>query len=142
MKKILILLFLSSFILFACSPSKTSDTEVITLSKTSKSWNGTVLPNYPVGEAEVSILKITIPPKTKLDLHKHPVINAGVLLKGELTVISETNDTLHLKAGEAIVEIVNQWHYGKNERDVPAEIIVFYAGIKGKPITIGENEKK
>lgn len=142
MKKTLILLSLSSLILFACSPTKTSETEVITLSKTSTSWNSTALPNYPDGQPEVTILKIIIPPKTKLELHQHPVINAGVLLKGELTVISETNDTLYLKAGEPIVEIVNQWHYGKNEGSIPAEIIVFYAGIKGMPITIGENEKK
>lgn len=142
MKKTLILLSLSSLILFACSPTKTSETEVITLSKTSTSWNSTALPNYPDGQSEVTILKIIIPPKTKLELHQHPVINAGVLLKGELTVISETNDTLYLKAGEPIVEIVNQWHYGKNEGSIPAEIIVFYAGIKGMPITIGENEKK
>ncbi len=128
--------------MFACSPTKTSETEVITLSKTSTSWNSTALPNYPDGQPEVTILKIIIPPKTKLELHQHPVINAGVLLKGELTVISETNDTLYLKAGEPIVEIVNQWHYGKNEGSIPAEIIVFYAGIKGMPITIGENEKK
>lgn len=141
MKKLRILLYFSSLILFACSPNQTSETEVITLSKTSKSWNGTTLPNYPDGKPEVTILKITIPPKTKLELHQHPVINAGVLLKGELTVISETNDTLYLKAGEPIVEIVNQWHYGKNEGSMPVEIIVFYAGIKGTPITIGKNEK-
>ena len=50
----------------------------------------------------------------------------------------ETDDgrTLHLKAGEAIVEVVNTWHYGKNEGQEPAEIIVFYAGIAGEPITV------
>ncbi|WP_321322692.1 cupin domain-containing protein [Labilibaculum sp.] len=142
MKKLLILFSFSSLLLFACNTSETSKTEVITLSKTSESWNGTPLPKYPDGNAEVTILKITIPPKTKLELHKHPEINAGVLLKGELTVISETNDTLHLKAGESIVELVNQWHYGKNDGTVPAEIIVFYAGIKGTPITIGKHKEE
>jgi len=43
---------------------------------------------------------------------------------------------LHLKAGDAIAEVVNTWHYGKNEGDMPAEIIVFYAGTEGLPITI------
>jgi len=106
------------------------------LAKTTSSWNGNQLPAYLNGQPEITILKIIIPPKTALPLHEHPVINAGVLLKGELTVISKDNQILHLKAGDPIVEVVNTWHYGKNEGDVPAEIIVFYAGIKGEPITI------
>ncbi len=109
---------------------------VDTLAKTNASWDGRSLPKYANGEPEITILKITIPPKTQLPLHKHPVINAGVLLKGQLTVVSEDKETLHLKAGDAIVELVNKEHYGKNEGDEPAEIIVFYAGIKGEPITI------
>jgi len=71
-----------------------------------------------------------------LALHKHPVINAGVLLSGELTVVTEDNKTLYLKAGESIVEVVNKWHYGKNEGNKTAEILVFYAGVQDTPITI------
>lgn len=66
----------------------------------------------------------------------HPVINAGVVLSGELIVVTDDNKTLHLKAGDAIVEVVNKWHYRKNNGDKPAEIIVFYAGTPDKPITI------
>jgi len=109
---------------------------VDTLAKTSASWNGRALPEYARGEPEITILKITIPPKAQLPLHKHPVINAGVLLKGQLTVVTEDKETLHLKAGDAIVELVDKEHYGKNEGNEPAEIIVFYAGIKGGPITL------
>jgi quercetin dioxygenase-like cupin family protein len=112
--------------------------KVDTLAKTSSSWDGRDLPEYAKGEPEITILKITIPPKVQLPLHKHPVINAGVLLKGQLTVVTEDKETLHLKAGDAIVELVNKWHSGKNEGNEPAEIIVFYAGIKGGPITIKE----
>jgi quercetin dioxygenase-like cupin family protein len=106
------------------------------LAKTSLSWDGSHLPDYPKGTPEVTILKIKIPPGRQLPLHKHPVINAGVLLKGELTVLTEDNRTLHLKAGDAIVEVVNKWHYGKNEGKETAEIIVFYAGALDMPITI------
>jgi len=110
--------------------------KVDVLARTSSSWDEETLPDYADGKPEITILRITIPPKVELPLHKHPVINAGVLLKGELTVITEDNKTLHLKAGDSIVEVVNTWHYGKNEGDEPAEIIVFYAGIRGTPITI------
>ncbi|MDY6854635.1 MAG: cupin domain-containing protein [Thermodesulfobacteriota bacterium] len=100
------------------------------------------MPFYAKGKPEVTILRITIPPKVQLPLHKHTVINAGVLLKGELTVVTEDKKTLHLKAGDSIVEVVNKWHYGKNAGNEPAEIIVFYAGILGTPITIKETIKK
>lgn len=69
-------------------------------------------------------------------MHEHPVINAGVLLKGELTVVTEGGKTLHLKAGDALIEVVDTWHYGKNEGAEPAEIIVFYAGTEDEPITV------
>lgn len=76
------------------------------LAKTSVSWDGTPLPNYPTGKPEITILRIQIPPKVQLPLHEHPVINAGVLL------------------------------IGINESNKSAEIIVFYAGVQGSPITI------
>jgi quercetin dioxygenase-like cupin family protein len=116
---------------------KTARVEI--LAKKSTSWDGTALPKYAAGKPEITILKITIPPKTTLPMHKHPVINAGVLLQGKLTVVTDQKKTLHLKAGDAIVELVDTWHYGKNEGNEPAVIIVFYAGVQGVPTTI---EKK
>ena len=115
-----------------------NNVKVDVLAKSCSSWDGTLLSHYPDGQPEVTILRIKIPPKTKLPLHEHPVINAGVLLKGELTVITEKNETLHLKAGDSIIEVVGKWHYGKNEGNEPAEIVVFYAGIKNSPITVKE----
>ncbi len=113
-----------------------STVKVDVLAKTSSSWDGRDLPDYTKGKPEITLLRIKIPPGIQLPLHKHPVINAGILLKGKLTVVTEDNKTLHLKAGDSIVEVVNKWHYGKNEGNKPAEIIVFYAGILGTPITI------
>ena len=113
-----------------------NEPKVDVLAKTSSSWDGRDLPDYPKGKPEITILRITIPKGVRLKLHSHPVINAGVLLKGELTVVTEDNETLHLKAGDAIVEIVDKWHYGKNEGNKTAEIIVFYAGISESPITV------
>lgn len=131
-----ICIFLSS-----CKEKEIRKTEVLTLAQTNKSWDGTVLPGYPDGNPQIKILKITIPPKTQLDPHKHPVINTGVLLKGELTVVDENDHVLHLKAGDAIVELVNTVHYGKNEGTEPAEIIVFYAGTEGTPVTVPQKKE-
>jgi len=110
--------------------------KVDVLAKTSASWDGRDLPNYAKGKPEITILRIKIPPRVQLPLHEHPVINAGVLLKGELTIVTKDKEILHLKAGDSIVEVVDKWHYGKNEGNEPAEIIVFYAGVQDTPITI------
>ena len=136
MKKILfgicLIIFLSGNILAEDVNTVTTET----LIKTQSSWNGKALPNYAEGTPEITILRVTIPPGLQLPLHKHPFINAGVLLTGELRIITENNKILHLKAGDPIVEVVDTWHYGKNEGNEPAEIIVFYAGIVDMPITI------
>ena len=110
--------------------------KVQTLVKTTESWNNTPLPNYHPEHPEMTALRITIPPHTKLPVHRHPVINAGILLSGALTVISEAGDTLQMKTGDVIVEMVNQWHHGENNGDVPAEIVVFYSGNVDTPVTI------
>ena len=126
-------------ILLLSGPVAAEETKTIAvdvLSKTGSSWDGHDLPGYAAGKPEITILRIKIAPGAQLPLHKHPIINAGVLLKGELTVVTEEGKTLHLKAGDPIVEVVNTWHYGRNEGTTPAEIIVFYAGTKDTPITI------
>jgi len=111
-------------------------TKVEVLTKSSASWDGSALPAYPTGTPEITILKITIPPGTQLALHKHPFINAGMLLEGALTVTTEEHKVFHLKKGESMVEVVNKWHYGRNEGTTPAVILVFYAGEKGVPVTV------
>ena len=136
MKKILCGIFLALLIAGNVSAQEKDGVKVDVLAKTSSSWDGKDLPSYPRGVPEITILRIHIPPKVELPLHEHPVINAGILIKGELTVVTKNNETLHLKAGDSIVEVVDKWHYGKNEGNEPAEIIVFYAGLQGIPITV------
>jgi quercetin dioxygenase-like cupin family protein len=108
------------------------------LVKATRSWDGEFLPPYPEGQPEITILRISIPAGARLKTHSHPVINAGVLLSGQLTVVTTAGKTLHLKAGDPIVEVVNTLHYGINQGEVPAEIVVFYAGIIDTPITVVE----
>lgn len=120
----------------AARESGAAQIESQVLARSTQSWDGSTLPNYPRALPEISILRIRIAPGAALPMHKHPVINAGVLLSGQLTVVSEEGATLHLKAGEAIIELVDKWHYGRNDGDEWAEIIVFYAGIGGLPITV------
>ena len=136
MKKIILVICVTSFIFITACAGNMNSIVIEQLAKSSKSWDGDALPEYPQGQPEVTILRIKIPAGAKLEIHNHPVINAGVLLAGELTIVAEDNKTLHLKAGDSIVELVNKKHYGKNEGTETAEIIVFYAGVENKPITV------
>jgi quercetin dioxygenase-like cupin family protein len=131
--QLLLLLLIS---LFACK-QKESSVEILMekLVESTQSWNGDTLPAYPKGQPKVTIIKVTIPPNAKLELHEHLVINAGVLIKGELTVVDEHGNKLQLKAGDPIIELVNTFHYGINEGSETAEIIVVYAGDVNTPIT-------
>jgi quercetin dioxygenase-like cupin family protein len=115
---------------------ETGAVQADTLAKSTASWDGNRLPAYPGAAPEISILRIRIPPGANLPMHKHPVINAGYMVRGELTVVTEDNKTLRLKAGDALVEVVNTWHYGMNEGKETAEIVVFYAGTAETPITV------
>ena len=136
MKKIVLGICIVFFLFINVSAHDSKDAVVETLAKTGASWDGKVLPNYPKGKPEITILRIKIPTGAELPLHRHPVINAGVLLSGELTVVAGDKKVLHLRAGDSIVEVVNKAHYGRNEGTNTAEIIVFYAGETAKPITV------
>lgn len=106
------------------------------LVKSTRSWDGALLPPYPAGQPEITIRRITIPPGGRLELHEHPVINAGVLLRGELTVVKADGQTLLVRAGDPVVEVVRTLHYGSNRGDQPAEILVVYAGTTNQAITV------
>ena len=134
------ILFLIVLVQFSCATQNTgrSSISVEEIIKSSKSWDGKLLVPYSQGQPEITILRISIPVGAQLETHSHPVINAGVLMSGQLTVRTTDGKVLHLKAGDPIVEVVNTLHYGINEGTVPAEIVVFYAGIVGQPVTVSQ----
>jgi quercetin dioxygenase-like cupin family protein len=134
--RLMALFVMALFVARSAALSPPPQVEVAVLAKSATSWEQSALPAYPRGKPEITVLRITIPGHSELPFHKHPVINAGVLTKGTLTVETDTGKKLHLKAGDALIEVVNQWHRGLNDADEPAEIIVFYAGVVGETITI------
>ena len=107
-----------------------------TLLKSSTQRNGDLLPKYPRSNPEITILKITIPPKTGLPPHTHPVINSGVILKGVLELTNKDGTKQIFKKDEAFNEVINIVHTAKVIGETPVEVIVFYAGTKKLPITI------
>ena len=114
--------------------------KVTQILKAAKQWDGSPLPPYPSKNPEITILAYEIPPGIRLPMHKHPVINAGVVLQGKLTVITKDGKQLILNSGDSIVELVDKWHYGVNQGILPVKLIMFYAGEVGVPLVIKEKE--
>lgn len=112
--------------------------QATTLLKTTQSWNGAPLPSYGDGPAELSIVKYEFEPGATIPMHMHPVINAGVLMKGELTITTKTGEKIVVKAGQPIVELFRVWHFGANTGPDKAELLMFYAGHPGVPLAIRE----
>jgi quercetin dioxygenase-like cupin family protein len=102
--------------------------ESTTLLKTTKSWDETLYTNYPSGQPEITVLKIAVPPNQALDWHKHPVINAAYVLKGEIEVERKSDGKSQwIREGQAVPEMVDVAHRGKTGKK-GATLIVFYSG--------------
>ena len=105
------------------------------LLKTDKTWDGATYAPYPAGQPELTVLKITIPAKTALNWHSHPMPNIVYVVSGELRI--ETRDGKHtttVQAGQVLPEVINTVHRGVST-DKPVELIVFYAGSPGMPLS-------
>ena len=119
--------------------SSSSKIQIETVLQTTSSWDGTPYKAYPAGQPRISVLKITIPPRTKMKWHSHPFPNAGYVLSGDLTVEKRDGTTKHFVAGEAIAETVNSVHRGVTG-EAGAVLIVFYAGNTELPLSISDEK--
>jgi quercetin dioxygenase-like cupin family protein len=123
--------FIPCGIAFAQQPAVQSES----LLTTTSSWDGTPYTAYPTGQPQLSVLKITIPAHSQLKWHTHPIPNAAYIVSGELTVEEKDGDKKqHFTAGQVVPETVNTVHRGITG-DTPVVLIVFYAGVKGVPLT-------
>jgi quercetin dioxygenase-like cupin family protein len=112
--------------------------EVEQILQTTQSWDGKNYRGYPTGQPQLTVLRITIPPNTALHWHHHPVISVGYVLSGHLTIEKQdTGERMVVHAGQTVAETVQTTHRGFTT-DEPVELVVFYAGEVGRPITINE----
>ncbi len=131
---------IAAFIAISCSSSRAESTSASTtetlLNGVQTSWDGADLIDYPTGKPAITLLRITVAPKSQLPQHYHPVINVGYMLEGSLTVTDDKGNTKTITAGEPLIETVNTIHYGENTGDTDAVILVFYAGEEDETITV------
>jgi quercetin dioxygenase-like cupin family protein len=110
------------------------------LSKEKASWDGNEI-SYPEGQAEMSVVRIKLKPSEELGYHCHPVPSAAYVISGELEVSLKDGSSKIFRTGDTITEVVGRLHKGKNlSSDKGVELIVFYPGAEGKPLTYHGDE--
>jgi len=132
--KLLIVLFVMS--LFTTNLSYSAQKEV--LLKTTSTWDKTEYKKLKIKKPEATVLKIVIGVNEELPMHKHDLVNIAYVKKGTLTVITDDNKEITLHEGEVLPELVGKYHYGKNTGSEPIELIVFYVGEKGTPLSVNK----
>ena len=119
-----------------------SEVKVIELKRTSQSWDGAELPNYPVGRPELVVKRYVFPRGSRLGWHHHPVMNYGIVQQGELTIIGLDGKEKTVRAGEAVVEMVGTIHHGENRGDKTVILDMHYVSQKGTPLAVQHPEIK
>ena len=114
--------------------------ETTELFRTSQSWDGAELPDYPQGRPELVAVKYVIPQGSKLGWHHHDAMNHGVLVQGELTIVDVDGTEKVVHEGEAVVEMVGTVHHGENRGTKPVVLYMFYLSQKGLPLSVPHPE--
>ena len=118
----------------------TQTVQTTELIRTSQSWDGVELPDYLQGRPELVAVKYEIPAGAKLGWHHHPVMNHGILVQGELTIVSLDGKEKVVHEGEVVVEMVNTIHHGENRGTKPVILYMFYLSQKGLPLSVQHPE--
>ena len=117
-----------------------AEVKVLELERTSQSWDGAELPDYPVGRPELVVKRYVFPRGSKLGWHHHPVMNYGIVQQGELTIIGLDGKETTIHAGEPVVEMVGTIHHGENRGDKTVVLDMFYISQDGTPIAVQHPE--
>ena len=123
----------------AAALDATDGVRVTPLAKETASWDGKPIV-YPKGQAEMTALLVEIAPGAQTGWHCHVVPNFAYLLEGTLELTLDDGRVKLLKAGDALSEVVNRSHNGRNAGSAPAKLVVFYTGATGTPLSVDEKK--
>jgi quercetin dioxygenase-like cupin family protein len=110
--------------------------KVASLLKSSVTANGQKIEYLKTDKPEITALVVEIAPGQETGWHKHPVPAYGYILEGAVSVAMENGVHYEYHAGQALIEVTNTWHNGKNMGTVPVKILVFFTGEKGRSYTV------
>ena len=126
------------FIMVLCTTISSYSAEKEALLKTTSTWDNVEYKKLKIKKPEVTVLKIIINVNEELPMHKHDLVNIAYVKKGTLTVITDNHKEITLHEGEVLPELIGKYHYGKNTGNEPVELIVFYIGEKGTPLSVNK----
>lgn len=106
------------------------------LIKTTTSWDGGPIA-YPEGQAEITVLHLSLLEGRWVPFHCHPVPTVGYVLSGSIRVQRSSGEEIIVGPGESVVEVMRTLHRGQGFGG-DAEIIVVYAGATDLPTTFEE----
>jgi quercetin dioxygenase-like cupin family protein len=121
---------------FASGADYDGGVKVTLIKKATTASNGQKLAYPCAGNAEVTALIVEIPPGGNTGWHSHPVPVYAFVLSGKLTVEVDPGDPYRIKEGEALFEVLNTPHLGKNLGKEPVRLAVFYTGVEETPNTV------
>lgn len=110
------------------------------LIRTSQSWDGAILPDFPQGRPELRVIRLDFPVGAKTGWHHHPVVNYGIVQQGELTIVCQDGSEKTFREGEPLVEVIGTIHRGENRGRKPVILNMFYFSLPGQEITIQHPE--
>lgn len=94
----------------------------------------------PAGDLRVTITHTQLPVGGKLAAHKHPYPRVVQVLAGRLEVRNlDTGQTRAAKAGDWMVDAVEQWHEAVVVGDEPVRLMTIDQAPPGQPVTIMRN---
>lgn len=94
----------------------------------------------PSGDLRVTITQTQLPVGGKLAAHKHPYPRVVQVLAGRLEVRNlDTGQTRQAKAGDWMVDAVDQWHEAVVVGDEPVRLMTIDQAPPGQPVTIMRN---
>ena len=129
----LCLFFLFCIASFASADQYSGGVQARVVLKTKTTSNGQPIAYVKSDSPEVTVMTVELPPGAETGWHTHPVPVYAYVLSGSLTIEMEGKITSIFNAGDAIIEVVNTRHCGKNTGDVPVKLVVFYTGAENLP---------
>jgi len=117
----------------AASADYQSGVSATVLKKTSVAGNGQHIA-YPVTDKpEVTAMTVDLAPGAETGWHSHPIPVYAYVVTGTLDVEVAGGQVITYRPGDAIIEVVNTLHNGRNRGSEPVKLAVFYTGIEGSP---------
>ncbi len=126
------------FVMILCVTNASFSAQKEVLLKTTSTWDNAEYKKLKIKKPEVTVLKIVINVGEELPIHKHNLVNIAYVKQGTLTVITDEDKEITLQEGEVLPELIGKYHYGKNTGNKPVELIVFYIGEKGTPLSVNK----